>query len=285
MHALIIGGSQFIGPYVINELLKNNNQITVFNRGLVKDAYSPVVTFIRGDRNEGFYIDQHFDVVIDMCAYHSAHTKRVLDELHFDFLVHISTAAVYQKTEIFPLREDSSPLGSWPLWGEYNQGKVACEQLLAKSGVPFASVRPVYILGPRNSVERERFIYSKLKEGEPLLLPGNGGALMQFSFVYDVAKLITWLANDKISGAFNCSSSEYITLRGLVKEMSNIMGVNYTLKFNPSADGDKFKEKEFPFANENFVCSNEKLKKLGFEFTPLLEGLKNDYKNYYSKLK
>ena len=53
------------------------------------------------------------------------------------------------------------------------------------------------------------------------------------------------------------------------------------IKFNPDADGDNHDENEFPFANETFYCTNDKLKKLGIKFTPLIKGLKEDYENYY----
>ncbi len=66
--------------------------------------------------------------------------------------------------------------------------------------------------------------------------------------------------------------------------MAKIIGKKPIIKFNPNADGENFNEKEFPFANENFFCSNEKIKELGIKFTPLLRGLKEDYENYYKKI-
>ena len=56
------------------------------------------------------------------------------------------------------------------------------------------------------------------------------------------------------------------------------------IQFNSWADGEKFNEAEFPFANENFICSNEKIKKIGVNFIPLAKMLKEDYENYYSRL-
>ena len=55
------------------------------------------------------------------------------------------------------------------------------------------------------------------------------------------------------------------------------------LVFNPETDGERFDENEFPFANENMICSNEKIKKLGIKFTPLITGLETDYLNHYKK--
>ena len=280
---LIIGGSRFIGPPLIDEFVKSGDEVAVFNRGLINSNYPAGVHFIKGDRNTGFNIQEHFDIVIDMCAYTGAHTKRALEELRFDFFVHMSTAAVYKKTEIFPLTEES-PIGEWPLWGDYNKGKVECERVLAASKIKFAAIRPVYILGPNNYCDRERFIYSKIKRGDPIILPGSGKALIQFVFVKDVAKSIALIAKKQIAGIFNCAGDEAITLKGLVEEMGRIMQLKPKLRYNPEADGDKFDISEFPFANANLLCDNAKLKNMGVVFTSLQKGLQEDYESYYKNI-
>jgi len=277
---LIIGGSNFVGPLLIKKLLFAGHQLTVFNRGLASSDYPNAVHFMKGDRNNGFNITERFDAIIDMCAYTGEQTRCALKELNFDFFLHMSTAAAYQKTKTFPLTEES-PLGGWPLWGDYNKGKVECEKILEESRVKYASIRPVYILGPRNYCNREAFIYSRIKDGLPLVLPGNGQALIQCVFAYEVADSLAFLAENKIGSAFNCAGDETITLIDLVKTMGKIACREPILRFNPFADGENFDISEFPFANENFVVSNKKIKKLGIKFTPLIEGLNKDYENYY----
>jgi len=283
MKILIIGGSRFVGPIIISKLIKRGHEIMVFNRGRVKSNYDEKVKFIRGDRKEGFNIKDHFDVVIDTCSYKGTHIQKAIDKLSFDYYVNFGTAASYKKTELFPLTEDS-PLGDWPVWGEYNRGKVECEQVLRKSGIKFSTIRPVYILGSNNYVDRENFIYSRIKNKTPLILPGNGQAPIQFVFAEDVANSIVYLAENKIEGEFNCCCDEVITLKGLVEEMGKIVGVEPVIKYNLDADGEKYDENEFPFANENFFCTNKKLKDSGIKFTNLIEGLKKDYENYYKKI-
>lgn len=280
MNVLIIGGSRFVGPYIINKLLNERHKVTVFNRGRIQSKYPKELIFIKGDRDMGFKIDDHFDVVIDTCAYTGVQTEKAIKQLKFDFFINFGTAASYKKTEIFPLREESS-LGDWPVFGDYNKGKVECEKVLINSKIEFATIRPVYILGPHNYVDRENFIYSRIKKNIPITLQGDGQAIIQFVFAKDVAESIVLLAEKKVSGAFNCACNESITLKGLVKEMAKIMNLKEMLKFNQNTDGVEFNEKEFPFANESFFCSNKKLKNLGIKFTPLLSGLKEDYESYY----
>ena len=283
MNILIIGGSRFVGPLAVSKLLTKGHNITLFNRGRIKFNYDKNVKFIQGDRKNGFNIKDHFDIVIDTCAFVGQHTEKVINELNFDYYLNFGTAASYKKTENFPLTENSE-IGDWPLWGSYNKGKVECEKILEESKIKYATIRPVYILGKNNFVDREHFIYSKIKVHKPLILPGNGQAKVQFVFAQDVANSIVLLAEKKIQGAFNCCGDEVITLKDLVEEMGNIINIKPIIKFNPDADGEKHNLNEFPFANETFYCSNEKLKKLGIKFTLLSKGLKEDYENYYKNI-
>lgn len=280
---LIIGGSRFIGPFLVEELLFRGHEVTVFNRGRIQKQYPDRVRFIPGDRNDGFGVKERFDAVIDMCAMYGAHTAKAINELVFDFFVNLGTAAVYEKSELFPLTEESN-LGNWSLWGDYNRGKVECERVLAKSGVSYASLRPVYILGPRNYLLREAFIYAKLKRGEPLILPGNGQALLQFIHAREVAASLALIMEKRIEGVFNCAGDKIVTLRGLIEEMAGIVHKEPHIEYNPKADGWRFNAREFPFANENFVVANDKIKGLGARFAPISEFLRSDYDNYYEKI-
>lgn len=280
MKILIIGGSRFVGPIVVEKLAGRGHSITVFNRGLMHQEYAEGIRFIKGDRKDGFPFSEYFDVVIDTCAYEGTDTERVVKGLKFDFLVHFSTAAVYEKPETFPLTEESK-IGDWPVWKDYNRGKVECEEVLQNSGIAYASLRPVYILGPRNYLNRELFIYSRLKKRLPIVLPGNGEAVIQFVFIEDVAEAMVLLTEKRLAGAFNCAGDEMVTLKRLVKEMGNIVGEKPVIEYNLAADGEIFNSAEFPFANENMILNNRKLKGLGIEFTPLFSGLRRDYENYY----
>ena len=282
MKILIIGGSQFLGPLIIDKLVEKGHDLTIFNRGRTKSDYDNL-KFIQGDRRNGFNIKDHFDVVIDTCAFKGEHTKKAINELNFDFYLNVGTAASYKKTTKFPLTEESE-IGDWPLWGDYNKGKVECEKVLRENNIKYATIRPVYILGKENNVDREHFIYFRIKNKIPLILPGDGKAKVQFVFSQDVADSIVLLAENKIQGNFNCCNDDIITLEKLVEEMGKIVNVKPVIRYNLTKNGEKHDMNEFPFANETFYCTNDKLKKLGIKFTPLLKGLKEDYESYYKNV-
>lgn len=54
------------------------------------------------------------------------------------------------------------------------QGKLETEAMLQRSGIPYTSVRPVYIYGPLNYNPVEEWFFHRLKEGRPIPVPGSG---------------------------------------------------------------------------------------------------------------
>lgn len=283
MDILIIGGTRFIGPVLVEDLLKRGHRVSLFNRGNNPRVFSKPVTEYRGDREQGFEIHKKFDAIIDLCAYDGKQSERALTELQCDYFLHISTAAAYATPSVFPLREEY-PIGLWPQWGTYNVNKVQAEKAVLNSTVPHAILRPVFILGKHNHPNREQFLYSRLKSQVPICIPGNGEAVVQFVFVQDVARALTILVENTITGIFNCSGDEAVTLNTLVTAMAKIVGISPSITYNQSADKENFIETEFPFSNTNFFCDSSKLKALGVSFTPFFDGLKHDYETYYKNL-
>jgi len=283
MNILVVGGSRFVGPLLVQALALRKHNLTVFNRGTREITWPEGVRVVSGDRTQGFSLRETFEVIVDTCAYKPEHIERLFTDVDCDYYLHVGTAASYKKTHLFPLTEESA-LGEWPLWGEYNLGKLACENLLQKSQKPYGVIRPVYILGKNNHVPRESFIYSALRRGETIRIPGDGSAIIQFVFADIVASSVVALAEARAEGAFNCCGNEAITLRGLVKEMATIAGVKPVIEFNPRMNGIEHDAQEFPFANEHCFCSNEKIKKLGISFPPLLDNLSRDYHEYYENV-
>jgi nucleoside-diphosphate-sugar epimerase len=282
MKILIIGGSRFVGPILIKKLLANGHTLTIFNRGTQDYGYPDSVTHVKGDRNNGFKIDDHFDTVIDMCAYNGEQTQAALDGLSYDFFLHFGSVASYQESQIFPITEDS-PLGVWPAMGDYGKGKVECEEVLAQSGKKYATVRPTYILGVDNYLDRENFIYKKIHESETITFPGSGQGVVTYAFVDDVAEVFAILAEKQIEGEFNCAGDEAITLKGLVEYMASLLGKKAHITNGPQKTREEGLRESFPFGNHNMIFSNQKIKDLGVELTPLLEGLKNDFNNWYKE--
>ena len=69
-----------------------------------------------------------------------------------------------------------------------------------------------------------------------------------------------------------------------MEEMAHIADSTAHIAYNPKTAGENHDESEFPFANEHFFCSNQKLKTLGVSFGSLIPNLKSDYEGYYEAM-
>ncbi len=52
MRILIIGGTRFIGPYVVRPLINAGHQVTIFHRGQTEAELPGAVRHFRGDRQQ-----------------------------------------------------------------------------------------------------------------------------------------------------------------------------------------------------------------------------------------
>ena len=78
MKILVIGGSNFLGPKIIEHFLMNKHLVTVFNRGShIAKLPLDKINFIKGNREIGFGIKERFDAVVDICAYNGIHTGKI----------------------------------------------------------------------------------------------------------------------------------------------------------------------------------------------------------------
>jgi nucleoside-diphosphate-sugar epimerase len=80
MKAIIIGGTNFIGPPLVRRLVASGHEVAVFHRGQTHAVLPPGVERILGDRNElGKHADQFRryspDVVVDMIAFTEADAR------------------------------------------------------------------------------------------------------------------------------------------------------------------------------------------------------------------
>ena len=75
LNILILGGTYFVGPAIVNAALANHHKVTLFNRGITPQLFSEI-KLITGDREQGpeAYETQQkekWDVVIDVWPEHS----------------------------------------------------------------------------------------------------------------------------------------------------------------------------------------------------------------------
>jgi 2'-hydroxyisoflavone reductase len=101
---LILGGTGFLGPAVVEEALRRGHSMTLFNRGKTNPHLFPDLEKLVGDREQGIEAldkavaaGRRWDVVIDTSAYipsHVAATAGLVAEFARQYVL-LSTVGVY----------------------------------------------------------------------------------------------------------------------------------------------------------------------------------------------
>lgn len=214
---LFLGGTNFIGPTIIEKSLKRGHEVTLFNRGKTHPELFPKLEKLRGNRfpeiDDGLKPlegERKWDVVIDTCGHLPRIVKASVNLLRkrVEQYLYVSTAAVYApggNDEDHPLKQmpDETYEGDMPL--AYALRKAACDRAVQQMLPGKATIiRPFVITGPRNP-DHTYFTYwvVRAEQGGEILAPGNGTDLVQFIDVRDMADWIVGAIEQRHLGAYN----------------------------------------------------------------------------------
>jgi nucleoside-diphosphate-sugar epimerase len=116
MRILILGGTRFIGPFVVRELLAGGHTITLFHRGESEADLPTSIAHIHGERAKIGAVGRMFrrlapDAVIDMSAYSETDAKGAIDAVRDGVgrYVVISSMDVYRTYGLFHGTESGPP--------------------------------------------------------------------------------------------------------------------------------------------------------------------------------
>src|SRR5262249_4709927 len=208
---LILGGTGFLGPPVVERALARGHTITLFNRGKTAADLFPNVEKIHGDREkgelDGLRNDRRWDVVIDVWANDPAVVVPMAELLakrtdYYHFVSSIAAYADYSKIgmdETAPTRLEKSGYG-----GNKAKSEKALTDLL---GDRVGICRPCAIIGPRNDGLAYHFWLSRLAKNQEIVAPGTGDdAVVEYVDVRDVANWIVDCVEQSRAGIYNTVS-------------------------------------------------------------------------------
>jgi nucleoside-diphosphate-sugar epimerase len=289
MRILIMGGTRFIGVYLTKILVERGHEVFLFNRGN-KPAPVAGVKQILGDRTNATQLKEKlatekFDAVFDNNGRELSDTQP-LAEIFKDRVKHfiyVSSAGVYLKSEQMPHVEGDSVDPK-----SRHQGKFETETYLAQSGLPWTSIRPVYIYGPQNYNDLEAWFFDRIARDRPIPIPSNGMHMTQFGHVKDLAQaMAAVLGNEKAIGEiYNISGDRYVTFDGLARACAAAAGKSPEALKLVHYDPKKFdfgKRKAFPLRVQHFFADIHKAK-AHLNWKPeydLISGLKDSFENDY----
>ncbi len=225
---LILGGTAFLGPALVELARARGHTLTLFNRGKTQPHLFPEVEKLVGDRDGNLRAleGRSWDAVIDTSGY-VPRVVRASAELLAPRVAHylfISTISVYRDIDRYGI-DEASPVAtmedetSEDLSQHYGALKALSEKA-AEAAMPGRAtiVRPGLIAGPGDPTDRFSYWPVRTARGGEVLAPGDGEDPVQFIDVRDLAAFILQLVERQEVGVYNATGpASTLSMRGLLE--------------------------------------------------------------------
>jgi nucleoside-diphosphate-sugar epimerase len=244
MRVLIIGGTGLISTAIVDHLLAQGDDVTIFNRGIsaVRFAGAERVRVLRGDRHDfaAFETQMHeatarhrFDAVIDMVAFQPAEAESLLRAFtgRVKQLVVCSTVCVYGGPMTRVPASDDEP--HRPVT-QYGRNKSAIEKTLlganGRDGLYTTVLRPSFTTGEGHTlggaVMFDDSTLERFRKGRPIVVHDDGRTPWAIAHVSDVARGFAGaLLNERAYGqSYHLTSDEHTTWDGVYRAMAEAAG-------------------------------------------------------------
>jgi 2'-hydroxyisoflavone reductase len=315
MRILILGGTVFLGPHLIDAALAHGHELTIFHRRDTASDWYPEVKKLRGDRRNDLTAlsGRRWDAVIDTCGYLPSVVKVSTEHLadaveHYTF---ISSISVYDKFDLAGT-DESSPLKTVTTeeiceaekidtgeratavsYGKLYGGlKALCEQA-AEAAMPgrVLNVRPGLLVGPLDYSDRFTYWVQRVAQGGEILAPGRPDRRVRVLDGRDLCDWIIRMVEAKRTGTYNATGAEdWLTMGQLLDEVARASRPCSSSATNPGAftwatDEFLLEQKvsawsELPLwipedYNGIFLVNNDKAIAAGLNFRPLSETIRD----------
>lgn len=253
LKALFIGGTGLISSACAELAVQRGLDLTLLNRSVSTKYPVPAgASVITADvhATPGLLADllagPRFDVVVDWIAYTPEDIERDIQLLRGQTgqFIFISSASAYQKPPAHYFVTEATPLEN-PFW-QYSRDKIACEARLMQAyhdeGFPVTIVRPSLTYGPSQiplatgSWTHPYTAVRRLRQGRPLIIPGDGTSLWTLTWNGDFAKGLLGLFGhlQALGEAFHITSDEVLTWNQIYTEFASAVGAEPNFVHIPS---------------------------------------------------
>lgn len=247
LRILILGGTGFLGPHLVENARARGHTITLFNRGKSNPHLFPDVEKLRGDRDGDLDTlrNRQWDVVIDTSGYVPRIVRASAELLapavkQYVFISSISVYANFAKKgvdEQHPVATlDEKDKNSEDIRTHYGPLKALCEQA-AEAAMPgrVANIRPGLIVGPRDSTDRFTYWPVRVARGGEVLAPGSGDDDTQYIDVRDLAAWTILVVEKGHMGVYNAVGPDQpIAMKAFLNECKKVTASDATITWVPA---------------------------------------------------
>ena len=297
---LVLGGTRFLGPVIVDELIKKGYSVTLFNRGKTNPHLFPDLPLILGNREtaDGSGLsqlkadNQQWDWVVDTWRGSSRAVKDTVEILadRTPQYQYVSTVSVYDKWDRIGITEDE-PLNPLPSESEpiitdnrYAIRKTFAELILQRL-IPEKSVsfRSHGLRGYKNSAPRhEPYWQVKVARGKDFVLPADA-KYYQVTDMISLARFMIHAGEQRLVGAYNVAYAP-MKFRDFINHIVQITNSKVRLHWIPQEFLLQHNVKIFrttPAGRYRFNVS--KAISDGLQNRPLEELVKDQLQGYYDR--
>lgn len=257
MRVLVIGGTNFIGPYVVAALDRHKHQVTVYHRGQHEPDLPPGVRHIHSPRAAipvlhfpSSLSDPPPDVVLHMFPVGDDDARAAVARFAgvARRMVAISSGDVYRaygrllgtepgspepvpiaedaplRETLFPYRHASSGPADWT----YHYEKILVERAVLEGRLPATVLRLPAVYGPGDPYRRLRPYIKRMDDARPAILLETAQAAWRWThgYVEDVAQAIALaVADERAAGrVYNLGEATVPTLAERIRRLGHIAG-------------------------------------------------------------
>ena len=220
MRILVIGGTRFVGRYVVAAALSRGHEVTLLHRGQTGSELFPAAEHLSADRNDAAKLTElldgrEFDATVDVCAYFPRQVRELAEALggrggHHLFVSSVSAYAdpagpgadeTSTLAELSEADKDTETVTN----ESYGGLKTECERAASAAyGEQHTTIiRPTYVVGPWDPTGRFTRWVDRIGRGGDVLAPEPKDAPMQYVDGRDQGTAIVALAERRTAGAFN----------------------------------------------------------------------------------
>jgi nucleoside-diphosphate-sugar epimerase len=279
---LILGGTRFFGKKLVEQLIREQVDVTIVTRGNTSDSFGNSVKRLQADRTDQVALSNvlgssTFDVVYDNICY----TPQEAEDAVKLFTGRIGKYIVTSSLSVYPFGEprkkesDFDPYiyplpESYSMKVDYAEGKRLVEAVMfQKAPFPVAAVRFPIVLGHDDYTRRLHFHVKHVQEELPLGIP-NLNARMSFIRSDEAASFLAWLGNSNLEGPVNACSNGELSPGQIISLITQATGI----QANILSETEEVHMSPFGIP-QSWYMDTTKAEAAGFSFQQLNDWLPN----------